>query len=57
MVVYSHQFILAAVSHYEAQAHAARLARDYKRLGSLRFCAVWFREWLMFFPRENKADG
>ena len=57
MVVYSHQFILAAVSHYEAQADAARIARDYKRMGSLRFRAVWFREWLMHFPTESKADG
>ena len=57
MVVYSHQFILAAVSHYEAQVDAARLARDYERVGSLRFRAVWFREWSMHFPRESKADG
>ena len=57
MVVYSHQFILAAVSHYEAQVDTARIARDYERVGNLRFRAVWFREWLMFFPRENKADG
>jgi hypothetical protein len=57
MVVYSHQFILAAVSHYEAQVDAAKIAGDYKRVGSLRFRAVWFREWLMYSPRENKADG
>ncbi len=55
MVVYSHQFILAAVSHYEAQVDAARIARDYERVGSLRFRAVWFREWLMHFPREQKS--
>jgi hypothetical protein len=55
MVVYSYQFILAALSHYEVQVDAARIARDYECVGSLRFRAVWFREWLMYFPRENKA--
>jgi hypothetical protein len=57
MVVYSHQFILGAVSHYEAQADVARIARDYERVGSLRFRAVWFRAWLMYFLRESKAAG
>ena len=54
MVVYSHRFILAAVSRYEAQVDGARVARDYERVASLRFRAVWFGEWLTYFPMENR---
>lgn len=54
MVVYSHQFILAAVSRYEAQVDAARIARDYERVASYLFRAVWFREWSTYFPMDNR---
>jgi len=47
MVVATRELVKQTVADFESQADAARLAGNFSLMASLRFRAVWFREWLI----------